>query len=463
MLFNSTVFLFILLPLALIAYYLVPDTWMKKAVLLAASLIFFAWGEPVYLILLAFSVLFNYVCGFYIGRSRRRRARRFLILNVVVNVAVLVFFRYWASFASWLNLRIDGQLMGENLPVPIGIAIFTLQAISYTVDVYRREVPFERNLLDFSIYIAMFPRMLLGPIATYQEMMPQIKEERQISFDRLGEGLMRFIRGLAKKVILADQAVQIFQSVEGLEYGEISALTAWLGVLVFGFYVYFTFSGYSDMAIGLGKMFGFEFEENFDHPYLAQSVTDFWQRFNSSLSRWFSQYVYAPLGAQETGVLRNLFNMLLVWTLMGMWYGTSLNVALWGLFCGIIILLEGYVFGGIIDAMPGVVKVIVTNLLMLVSWVFFFSPNVGDAGTYLGYLFGAGGGGLADGIFLYLVRTHLLPLALCIVFILPWPRQWFERLTYGGERGRVALNAVVYGALLLLCAIYVIAGNMFLF
>ncbi len=463
MLFNSGTFLFILLPLALIAYYLVPGMGLKKIVLLAASLVFFAWGEPFYLILLAFSVLFNYVCGLYIGQSKRRRARRFLIIDIVVNVALLVFFRYWASFASWLNLRIEGrQLIGENLPIPVGITIFTLQAISYTVDVYRREVPFERDLLDFSVYICMFPRMLLGPIATYQEMMPQIKEERPLSFDRLGDGLMRFIRGLAKKVILADQAVLIFNDIIELDAGQTSALTAWLGVLVFGFYIYFTFSGFSDMAIGLGKMFGFEFEENFDHPYLSHSVTDFWQRFNSSLSRWFSQYVYQPLGAQDTGVLQNIFNMLLVWVLMGMWYGTGLNVALWGLFCGVIILLEGYVFGGLIDAVPGFVSLIVTNLLMLVSWVFFFSPNLPAMGTYLGCLFG-GGCGFADGIFLYLLRTHVLGLVLSFVFILPWPRQWFEKFTYGGERGRVVLNAVVYGALFLLCAIYVIAGNMFLF
>ncbi len=441
--FESATFLFILLPVSLLVYDLVPGR-VKSYALLLASLTFYAFGEPLYLILILVTILFTYICGYYIGRCKKRRARRFLIAHVVVVVAGILFFRYG-------TFRLD-------MAMPVGIVVFTLQAISYTVDVYRREVSEQRNLIQLALYLAMFPRLIAGPIATYQEMNAQLASPRKLSLPQVGDGAMRFVKGLFMKVILADQMGFLLSTLLALSASELSVVSAWLTCLCCGFYAYFTFRGFSEMAIGLGRMFGYTFQENFRNPFLSESMMDFWQRFNLSLSRWFDRYVYQPLGAMHTGVFRNIGNILFVWMLMGLWYGTGLHLAVWGLYGGVLVLLEGYLLSGILEKIPRPVKVVLTNGLLLIGWVFFCRSSVGAMGMHLGALIGMGGSGFFDATAASLISSHALILIAGILFAVPWPGRLYERFIYGGRQGRVVINGIVYGCLFLLCAAYVVAG-----
>ncbi len=460
MVFNSTQFLFIFLPLALIVYYLVPER-IKNLVLLAASLVFYAWGVPAYLILLVVSIGFNYFIGLQFGRCRKmRQARTLVVLGVGVNLVLMIFFRYLGTIIRALNGAFGTQLAGEDFPVPVGIVIFTLQAISYQVDLYRRQIRPEQDLVHFSLYMCMFPRMLAGPLISYQDLEPQM-ERRTLTWEKLGQGLMRFVRGLAKKVLLADQAASLFLAV--YEMQERAVLTGWLGCLAFGFWIYFTFSGYSDMAIGLGGMFGFELPENFHHPYLAKSMTEFWQRFNSSLNDWFRDYVYTPLATRYRTLLANLGILLFTWMLMGMWYDTTANAALWGIYCGVIVLLEGFVFSGIIGHIPAVIRILLTNLLVLIGWVFFFSPSAAFLGTWLGQMFGIGARGFINSGTTFLLQCFWPILVLCLLFALPWTRRLYEGAVYGGRRDHPVINSIVYGILFILSAAFVLTGQSYLF
>ncbi len=460
MVFNSTQFLFIFLPLALLVYYLVPES-AKNLVLLAASLVFYAWGVPAYLILLVVSIGFNYFIGLQFGRCRKmRQAKSLVVLGVGVNLALMIFFRYLGAVIHALNGAFGLNLAGDGFPVPVGIVIFTLQAISYQVDLYRRQIRPERDLVHFSLYMCMFPRILVGPLISYGDLKPQM-EGRKLTWDKLGEGLMRFVRGLAKKVLLADQAASLFLAVYEME--ERAVLTGWLGCLAFGFWIYFTFSGYSDMAIGLGGMFGFELPENFHYPYLARSMTEFWQRFNSSLNDWFRDYVYTPLSTRYRFLLANMGILLFTWMLMGMWYDTTANAAIWGLYCGVIVLLEGFVFGGIADHIPAVIRILLTNFLVLIGWVFFFSPSPAFLGTWLGQMFGVGALGFLNSGTTYLLGNFWPILLLCLLFALPWARRLYEWAVYGGRRAHPVINSIVYGILFILSAAFVLTGHSYLF
>ncbi len=460
MVFNSTQFLFIFLPLALILYYVVPKGW-KNLVLLLASLVFYAWGTPAYLILLIASVVFNYFGGLILGRCKKKReARNVVMIVIAINLAFMVFFRYLGTLISTLNSAFRLTLAGENFPVPMGIVVFTLQAVSYQVDLYRKVMAPEEDPVHFALYMCMFPRILVGPLMSYKDLKPQM-DKRDLTWDKLGSGLMKFVRGLAKKVLLADEAALMFLSVYEIQGRAV--LTGWMGCLAFGFWMYFTFSGYSDMAIGLGQMFGFTFPENFHHPCLAKSMTEVWQRFNSSLNDWFRDYVYTPLSSKAGNVLQVMGVMLVTWVLMGMWYDTTVNAAFWGLYCGVIILLEGFVFGGILARIPSVVRILVTNLLVLIGWVFFFSPSPSFMGTWLGQLFGIGAQGFANSGTLYLLQIYWPILIICLLAVLPWPRRLYELAVCDGSRPHPVINGVVYAVLLLLCAAFVISGQSYMF
>ncbi len=460
MVFNSTQFLFIFLPLALILYYLVPEGF-KNLVLLLASLVFYAWGTPAYLILLIASVVFNYFGGLALGQCKKKRqARSMVMILVAVNLAFMVFFRYLGTFIGALNSMFRLTLAGENFPVPMGIVVFTLQAVSYQIDLYRHVMPPEQDPVHFALYMCMFPRILVGPLMSYKDLKPQM-EKRQLTGDKLGSGLMKFVRGLSKKVLLADESALVFLSVYEMEGRAV--LTGWLGCLAFGFWMYFTFSGYSDMAIGLGEMFGFTFPENFHHPYLAKSMTEVWQRFNSSLNDWFRDYVYTPLSSKARSVLQVLGVMLLTWMLMGMWYDKTINAAFWGLYCGALILLEGYVLGGVLSHIPSVVRILLTNLLVLVGWVFFFSPSPSFMGTWLGQLFGIGAQGLANSGTLYLLQIYWPILLICLLCILPFTRRLYEWVVYDGKKPHTVINSIAYVVLFLLCAAFVISGQGYMF
>lgn len=415
MLFSSITFLFLFLPVTVLIYYLVPQK-TKNLVLLIASLFFYAWGEPVYVVLMILSILLNFFCGKDIGEKRADpvRAKRSLIFAVVMNVLILGFFKYYGLLMETLNVLFPYEIPYRELVLPIGISFYTFQELSYLIDIYRGNAKPQQRLLPFALYISMFPQLIAGPIVRYVDIEAQL-QNRIMSMRKFGQGVMYFIVGFAKKVVLADSIGALYDQITELPIGSFSALTAWVGCLAFAFQIYFDFSGYSDMAIGLGKMFGFEFRKNFQYPYIAKNIGEFWRRWHIFLGTWFREYVYIPLGGNKCPASRHMLNLLIVWALTGLWHGAQWNFLVWGLYYGVILILERYVWGRALGRLPGFVQHIYTFVLVLIGWVFFFSPSLGAAMDYLGVMFGAGASAWIDRQGFYFLLTHWLLFLLCVI------------------------------------------------
>lgn len=415
MLFSSIVFLFTFLPAVVILYYLLPVRF-RNVILLLASLVFYAWGEPVYLFLMLLSILFNYFSGLDIARNLqdKRAAKRSLVFNLIINLAVLGFFKYEGFVLDTLNGILPVHISYHALPLPIGISFYTFQILSYIIDVYRGNVKVQTNLPNFALYVTMFPQLIAGPIVQYADVDEQLAS-REVSRTKFGEGSMYFIRGLAKKVLLANTSGMIFTEVSGLAKGNIAVMTAWLGAFAYMFQIYFDFSGYSDMAIGLGKMFGFEFNMNFNYPYVSKSITEFWRRWHISLSSWFRDYVYIPLGGNRVSKIKHIRNLLIVWFLTGLWHGAAWNFVAWGLYYGVILIIEKYLLSPVLDRLPDVVRHIYSIVLVVIGWVLFFSSSFGQAADYIRVMFGAGAHGFADRESMYLLTSNLI-LWLILIF-----------------------------------------------
>lgn len=402
------------LPIVLAVYYLVPHK-VKNIVLLIASLFFYAWGEPVYVILMILSIVFNYFCGRDIKahEDNPRKAKIAVVTAVAGNLLILGFFKYFGFLMETINAVLPSDIPYRELSLPVGISFYTFQAISYIMDVYWKRAQVQKNILYFALYISMFPQLIAGPIVKYADIEEQLKS-RKMSAVKIGNGAVLFIIGLAKKVIIANSVGAVFDEIAAMPAGNLSILTAWLGVISYAFQIYFDFSGYSDMALGLGKMFGFEFRKNFDYPYISKSVTEFWRRWHISLSTWFREYVYIPMGGNRCSVSRNIFNLMVVWTLTGMWHGAAWNFIAWGVYYGVLLVLEKYVWGVSLDDAPGAVRHIYSLVFVMIGWVFFFSPSIGYALRYLAAMFG-GGAGLADSGAWFILLTHWLLYLLAVL------------------------------------------------
>ncbi|HJA07132.1 MAG TPA: MBOAT family protein [Candidatus Mediterraneibacter pullicola] len=414
MLFSSITFLFLFLPVVLAVYYLVP--WkVKNIALLIASLFFYAWGEPVYVVLMVLSILLNYFCARDIKENENEpvKAKFNVVFAVAVNLFILGFFKYYGFLLDTINAVFSTEIAYRELPLPVGISFYTFQAISYIVDIYRGKAQPQKNILYFALYISMFPQLIAGPIVRYEDIEAQLKH-RRLSLQRLGQGAMYFIIGLAKKTVIANSVGAVFEQISEMPAGSLSVLTAWLGAFSYAFQIYFDFSGYSDMAVGLGKMFGFEFKKNFDYPYISKSVTEFWRRWHISLSTWFREYVYIPLGGNRCSVSRNIFNLMVVWVLTGMWHGAAWNFIAWGVYYGVILVMEKYVWGASLDMLPNPMRHIYTGIMVLVGWVLFFSPSLGYALRYLGAMIG-GGTGIVDNQGAFLLFGHWLLYLLAVL------------------------------------------------
>ena len=466
MLFNSISFLFLFLPVAAAIYYIAPGR-AKNAVMLAASILFYAWGEPVYVVLLVLSILFNYAAGRDIDAKLEdpRRAKFSVAFGAAVNVLILAFFKYYGFLLSQLNLLLPEDIPYRELGMPLGLSFFTLQEISYLVDVYRGKAGVQKNIINFALYAAMFPQLVTGPVVRYSDMERQLTE-RKISAGKVGQGAMLFIAGFAKKMILANSLGKIYEQVADMPTGNLSALTAWVGCISFAFQIYFEFSGFSDMACGLAKMFGFEFRKNFDHPYISRSVSEFWRRWNISLVTWFREYVYLPMGGGRGSVSRNIFNMMAVWTLTGMWHGAAWNFIVWGIYYGTVLVMEKYVWGDSLEHLPGPVRRIYFIILTLIGWVFFFSPSLGYSLRYLSAMIGLGAG-IADSGGAFLLFTHWLLYIVALVTVTPLGRILVRRITEspGNLQMRTAVTAVVYIGLFLISTAFLVTDtyNPFLF
>ena len=458
MLFSSITFLFIFLPLTLLLYYLVPFR-MKNYVMLAASLIFYAWGEPVYIILMILSIILNYFCGqdIYEKRDNARAMKMSLMFGVVMNLLILGFFKYYGLLMDTINAILPIDIPYRVLALPIGLSFYTFQAMSYLIDVYRKEVKPQENVLYFALYISMFPQLIAGPIVRYIDIEEQLKE-RSINSTKFGEGAMYFIRGLAKKVVLANTFGSIYEQVAAMQMGSFSTLTAWVGAIAYAFQIYFDFGGYSDMAIGLGKMFGFEFLPNFNYPYIAKSITDFWRRWHISLSTWFREYVYIPLGGNRCTPSRHILNLLIVWMLTGLWHGAQWNFMFWGLYYGVILILEKYLWGSKIEKLPAAVQHIYAFVLVLFGWVFFFSPTLGYAGQYLKVMFGIGAKGIFDKQGFFMIFTNWLLIVIAILASAPRGYKLLKKITgcWQSEEVRAIVTCAVYIAMFLLCIAFLV-------
>lgn len=456
MLFSSIVFLFTFLPAVMILYYLLPVRF-RNVILLLASLVFYAWGEPVYLFLMLLSILFNYFSGLDIARNLqdKRAAKRSLVFNLIINLAVLGFFKYEGFVLDTLNGILPVHISYHALPLPIGISFYTFQILSYIIDVYRGNVKVQTNLPNFALYVTMFPQLIAGPIVQYADVDEQLAS-REISRTKFGEGSMYFIRGLAKKVLLANTSGMIFTEVSGLAKDNIAVMTAWLGAFAYMFQIYFDFSGYSDMAIGLGKMFGFEFNMNFNYPYVSKSITEFWRRWHISLSSWFRDYVYIPLGGNRVSKIKHIRNLLIVWFLTGLWHGAAWNFVAWGLYYGVILIIEKYLLSPVLDRLPDVVRHIYSIVLVVIGWVLFFSSSFGQAADYIRVMFGAGAHGFADRESMYLFTSNLILWLILIFGSTPLVHFRYEHMLRSKKWNTTIINSVVYAALFIVCIAYLV-------
>ncbi len=453
MIFSSLTFLLVFLPTTLILYYLAPYR-AKNFLLLLCSLIFYAWGEPLYILLMLYSILLNYCLGLLMEKHQKARGQ-ILAFGTIVNLFLIGFFKYAGFLAESFN-ALFGQF-GLSLPVreialPIGISFYTFQALSYLIDLYRGKFQAQKSFVRFALYITMFPQLIAGPIVRYETIAEQL-EKRKLSLAKFGQGALLFIEGLAMKVLLANQVGSIADEVRALS-GSLSAISAWLGAIAYFFQIYFDFAGYSTMAIGLGLMLGFTFTKNFDHPYLSTSVTEFWRRWHISLGTWFREYVYIPLGGNRVSVFKHIRNILIVWILTGLWHGAAWNFVLWGLYYGLLLLLEKYVLSHI--RLPKAIGWLYTTVLVLIGWVLFSGETLSQSLSIVAAMFGAGNG-LFDKTALYYLTTSGLMLLISAICATPLPGRLRGKLLRISA-GRVAI-VVVYVALLALAIMFLAVQN----
>lgn len=437
--FSSLPFLFGFLPLTLALYFAAPPRW-RNLVLLLTSLVFYGWGEPVYLGIMVLSILIDYTHGLLVERyrSRDKLARWFVAESVILNLGLLGFFKYWDFFAENLS-RLPGiTLPALGLPLPIGISFFTFQTMSYTIDVYRRDAPAQRDIVAFGAYVTMFPQLVAGPIVRYREVAAELKERVNTTAD-FAAGAGRFTVGLAKKVLLANSIGALWDAeLAAQSAGMLTALGGWLGIAAYGFQIYFDFSGYSDMAIGMGRMLGFHFPENFARPYTAASVTEFWRRWHISLTTWFREYLYIPLGGSRRGTARTVRNIFIVWLCTGFWHGASWNFILWGLHFFLWLMLEKYLLKDFLQRLPRWLRHAYTLLVVFAGWGIFAMEDLSVCGGYFRVCFG--GGALWSAVDGYYLRTYAVLLVLLTVGSANTVKAVWERLP---ERAREALAPVL--------------------
>ena len=452
MVFSSLLFLFFFLALTLILYFAFPQR-IKDWALLIASIFFYAWGEPVYVVLMLFSVGFNYVTGLELdSETDPTRKRWALISSIVVNLLLLGFFKYCGFLVETINGITPLNLPVPELALPIGISFYTFQALSYIIDVYLGKVSAQKSLLKFGVYLSLFPQLVAGPIVKYSDIAEQL-EHRKISLLKCGQGAERLILGLAKKVILANNLGLLYSTIQ--DAPERTVLTAWLGVAAYTLQIYFDFSGYSDMAIGLGRMLGFQFPENFNYPYLADSITEFWRRWHISLSSWFRDYVYIPLGGNRVSTWKHIRNLLIVWMLTGLWHGANWNFVVWGLYYGILLIVEKYFLSSRLERLPGWLRHGYTLLLVGVGWVIFSNTDFSLMLGYLGNLIGIGASGFASGATWYYLRNNLVLFLIALPCCTPVVRDWLHQRSRRTPALAVGISVVLF----LVSTAYLVYGS----
>ncbi len=414
MVFSSLLFLFRFLPCVMILYFITPscmkNTW-KNLVLFFASLVFYAWGEPVYIVLMLFSTVVDYIngglAGFFINRDRKKAAGIFVFLSVLINLSLLCVFKYTGFITGVWNDVTGMDIKVKELALPIGISFYTFQTMSYTIDVYRKDARAEKNIINFGAYVAMFPQLIAGPIVRFKDISVLLRE-RKSTIEKLSYGTLRFVAGLGKKVILANQAGEIFKTVTAYSEKELTTVSAWFGILMFALQIYFDFSGYSDMAIGLMSVFGFTIPENFNYPYLAKSITEFWRRWHISLGTWFKEYVYIPLGGSKEGMVRTFSNIFIVWFLTGLWHGASWNFIAWGMYFCFFLVAEKLGLLKILNKLPAFLRHIYALIIIYFGWLLFAWEDIAHHRNFVSAMAGRAGAGFVNTDTMYLIVSNVV-------------------------------------------------------
>lgn len=452
MVFSSITFLFYFLPIVLAIYYLVPNK-CKNIVLLISSLAFYFYGEPKYTLLMLFSIASVYIFGLLIDKYKKH-ATLFLILSLLVSFGLLIYFKYINFIIQNINLWLTNKLDFIYVVLPIGISFYTFQMVSYIIDVYRGNAKVQKNIFKLAMYVSLFPQLIAGPIVRYVNVEEQI-ENRKHSFEKFALGIRRFIIGLGKKVLIANVLGELTTTF--LTSNEMSVLYYWLYAIAAMLQIYFDFSGYSDMAIGLGKMFGFDFLENFNYPYIATSITDFWRRWHISLSSWFRDYVYIPLGGNRVSKLKWLRNILIVWMLTGLWHGAAWNFILWGLFFGIILIIEKLFLGELLKKLPKVLTRIYVLIVVMISFIIFNGENASHIFENIGGLIGLGNVPLVSNESIYYLKSYLVVILVGIIGSTPILKNIANK-----SKMRKTINFVepiVLLVILIICTSYIVDGS----
>ncbi|MBR6007010.1 MAG: MBOAT family protein [Clostridia bacterium] len=459
MVFSSLLFIFIFFAVTLALYYAVPNRVYRNVVLCVLSLLFYGWGEPTYVLLMIFSIMMNYLAGLLVGKFRDRKAicKLVLIISIVINVGLLVVFKYTALFVDTLKsifpfLR---SFATPIIPLPIGISFYTFQAMSYVIDVYRRETAVQKNPVYFGTYVSLFPQLIAGPIVRYRDVADQL-EHRHENIDQFISGVKLFSVGLAKKVLVANQLAALWDHLKCVPTTN-GIVASWIGIIAFSLQIYFDFSGYSDMAIGLGRMFGFEFLKNFDYPYISKSVSEFWRRWHISLGTWFREYVYIPLGGNRKGLARTLLNLGIVWALTGLWHGASWNFMLWGLYFGVLIILEKLFLGKWLEKIPAFFSHFYLLLLVVLGWLIFDFTNMKELGAYFVTLFKWNSSGLMSHEGFVYTIAYLPVLIVACIGATPLPKKLHARIEEKRWGGWVDIGLIL--AALVLCTSSLVASG----
>ena len=458
MVFSTPIFMFYFLVFTLAVYYMVPRK-LRNPVLLCASLFFYWWGERVFVAIMFLSTAIDYTHGLLVERCKAKGndkgAKRAVASSIVFNLALLGFFKYWDFIAGSLQAVGLSFMPTLGIHLPIGISFYTFQTMSYTIDVYRGDARAQRSILNFGTFVTLFPQLIAGPIIKYKDLGDQI-DQRTCSADKFASGVQIFMVGLGKKLLVANNVGALWDSYKAMALSDLTVAGAWLGVLAFTFQIYFDFSGYSDMAVGLGRMLGFEFLPNFNYPYISKSITEFWRRWHISLSTWFREYLYIPLGGNRCSKPRWMFNLFVVWAATGIWHGANWTFLFWGLYFFALLMLEKFFLLKPLEKAPAIVGHVYTLVLVMVSWAIFAIEDLSHLGGYLKVMFGLGGVPLADSWFGYYLTGYLPVLCLAAAASTPLGASVYRRL---GTRAQQAVCTVLVAGGLLVCTAYLVAGT----
>ena len=457
MVFSSIVFLYIFLPIMLLIYFIVPNKF-KNAVMIIASLVFFAWGEIRYIFIMLLLAIMDYVCGQKINKywEDKKKKRIFLFIDIGVNLLILFFFKYADFIISSFNAITNLNIPLLNIPLPIGVSFNTFQSLSYIIDVYRGTVKCEKSFYNYLTYTTLFPQIIAGPIVRYETVDEEL-ENKNISMDNFTVGIKRFIIGLGKKVLIANNIGQLWNMIEIGNYENLTFILAWFGIIGFALQIYFDFSGYSDMAIGLAKIFGMDFDENFNFPYISKSITEFWRRWHITLSSWFRDYIYIPLGGNRKGLKRQIINILIVWILTGAWHGAAWNFILWGLYFGIILILEKIFILKILNKAGKVIDHIYSIIFILIGWVIFAFEDLGKIGMYLQAMFNVNN--FINNETLYYLKNYGVITIIGVICSTMIVKKIFDKLNKSNKRFYTVIEIIIYMFILIFCTANLVSDS----